>query len=774
MMKRTWRGIVAAAATTSVMLFGAAAAAAAPAAPAAPATDADAYEPTKESLSGHSAPQWFDDAKLGFFVHWGAYSVPAYAPLTGTENKYSEWYWAQMNTAGSSTQKYHEKTYGRDFAYDDFLREWKAESWDPNAWLDLFERGGGKYYVLTAKHHDGIALYDTDVSDRSTVEYGPKRDFVGELSAANRAGDYGLKEGVYFSLPEWHNPASPVQWGGWFGSGAPRNPFTQEEVPYTGYLPVDDYVKDFQLPQMKELVDKYDPDIMWCDIGGVNDSNDFMAYYFNNAAGRKDVTINDRCGNNVSDYSTPEYSVEPDIKASKWEASRGLGQSYGYNAQEGVAQTLTPDGLVDSFVDVVSKNGNLLLNIGPKADGTVPELQASRVRALGDWLDVNGEAIYGSRYWTQAEDAGATVPVRFTTQPEAFYATALDWPGEKLTLSADVPIERGDTITLLGQDKPLKWTKRADGLLEITTQGTRGAQPYAYTFRIASKGYDAETATLLGVEMQADAAAVGETAQVTVTLANRGDQKVNAGTLSIDVPFGEPVVHSFDALPPHTRTTFTIDVDVPATASPGSAAIEVTAKPRKQGEFTASTDLAIVGESVPVTLPYDFDSIATADAPNDGSFGSAPVAYPADEIPAPGELMYEKVRFLWPSGENGVNNNLNLNGQAVDLPPGQYRRLHLLAAAADGPGTSTVTVTYADGTTTDESVTVADWMTGGDPAVFTTAHRYAWGSKADAVTKMYRYEVAIDPEKTVASVAFAKPSGAPSVAAHLFALTAER
>lgn len=342
------------------------------------------YEPTKESLSRHTAPQWFDDAKLGFFIHWGAYAVPAYAPLDGSESKYSEWYWSKMNTKDTPTQRHHLAKYGADFAYDDFLAQWKAEKWDPKAWLDLFKNGGGKYYVMVAKHHDGIALWDSAYSDRTTVKQGPRLDFTRELVEANRAGGYGLKDGLYFSMPEWYNPSSPVQWGGWFGRGAPTNPFTGQPVPYTGHKPVADYVKDFQLPQMKELVDRFDPDLIWCDIGGVNASNEFMAYWFNKA--KKDVTINNRCGNDVADFTTPEYSVEPDIKRAKWEASRGIGQSYGYNAEEGLADTLGPDELVDSFVDIVSKNGNLLLNIGPKADGTVPELQASRVRALGQWL----------------------------------------------------------------------------------------------------------------------------------------------------------------------------------------------------------------------------------------------------------------------------------------------------------------------------------------------------------------------------------------------------
>ncbi|MEV0589039.1 alpha-L-fucosidase [Nonomuraea sp. NPDC050310] len=735
------------------------------------------YEPTDESLARHVAPQWFEDAKLGFFITWGASSVPAYAPVDKEdESKYAEWYWSKMNTKDTATQKHHLATWGKDVDYDDFLTEhWKAEKWDPKNWLDLFRQGGGKYYVLVAKHHDGIALWDSAYSDRTTVKYGPGRDFTRELVEANRTGGYGLKDGLYFSMPEWYNPASPVQWGGWFGRGAPKNPFTGQPVPYTGYKPVADYVKDFQLPQMKELVDKYDPDLIWCDIGGVNDSNTFMAYYFNKAAERgKEVTVNNRCGNKAHDFTTPEYAVEPDIKKSKWEASRGLGHSYGYNAQEGLDETLTPDQLVDSFVDIVSKNGNLLLNVGPKADGTIPEIQATRVRALGAWLQAHGEAVYGSRHWTQAEDKGATVPVRFTTQPRAFYITALDWPGEKLTVTAPVPVRDGDVITMLGDPLPLPYKKNPDGTLEITTRKPKGA--YAYTFRIARPGYLPSMERLLGVEGSVAPARAGENAKVEITLANRGDKEIAAGRLTARAPFGTQSF-AFPKLAPHTRLKQTVELPIPAGTRSGSYEVTLEAVAGVHGAFSATTPLKVVGESVPVDLSavYDHDSIAAADAPNDGTFGNAPVAYPAEELPAAGEIVHDNLRFRWPSGATGVKNNLNAGGQQVPIPPGSYSTLQLLASAGYGPGASDVTVTYADGSTDAAKLTVADWMTGGDRAVLTTSHRYQWGKLADAVTKVYRYEIPVNPDKQVTGLTIGRPAGpSQNTATHVFAVTAER
>src|SRR5919108_97711 len=330
----TWRGCLAAVAACAAL--------------AAPgyAQEPD-YTPDPASLNRHHAPRWFEDAKLGFFIHWGAYSVPAWAPESGGR-AYAEWYWNEMSHPGTPTFERHREVYGEDFPYDRFIEQWKAERFDPDAWLRLFKEGGAKYFVQVSKHHDGVALFDTATTGRDTVDLGPHRDFVHELFDAADRGDYDLKRGLY--------------------------------------------------------------------------------------------------------YTTPEYSVEPDINPAKWEATRGIGRSFGYNAEEGPQDYLSADELIDGFVDIVSKNGNLLLNLGPKADGTIPEIQADRVRALGAWLDVNGEAIYGTTYWNHAEDARSNVPVRYTVKDGALYATALEWPGSRLTLSGDLPLEQGSSVTLLGSD----------------------------------------------------------------------------------------------------------------------------------------------------------------------------------------------------------------------------------------------------------------------------------------------------------------------------------
>jgi alpha-L-fucosidase len=503
------------------------------------------YRPDPQSLARHRTPQWFKDAKLGFFIHWGPYSVPAFAPDGGGarpgSDVYAEWYWYEMNHPGSPTNRHHAETYGEDFPYDRFVEQWRADRFNPREWLDLFTEGGAKYFVMVSKHHDGVALWDTATTDRDTVALGPHRDFIRELFDA--AADYPLKKGLYYSLAEWYHPD-----GGWDPPQhslkvGPVNPYTGQPVPYTGYLPIDDDVLDHQYPQMLELVDRFDPDLMWCDIGQhvPNNSLELMAHYYNQAKNRtrpKEVVVNDRCGPDVHDFVTREYRNQPDIDPNPWEATRGIGRSFGYNAQEDVEDYLTDAELIHSFVDTVSKNGNLLLNIGPKADGSIPDIQAARVRALGRWLDINGEAIYGSTYWQHADDPKSEVPVRYTVQDDAIYATALAWPGERLTLSGALPLRADSRITLLGSDgTPLRW-QRENGVLtiEMPAEGAAATRSeHAYTFKISTRGAHQVAHTSMDVPAQPEP---GQPISAEVTVTNPGPKSTTVGRVVLDIPAG--------------------------------------------------------------------------------------------------------------------------------------------------------------------------------------------------------------------------------------------
>ena len=436
------------------------------------------YRAADDSLNTHQAPYWFQDAKFGIFIHWGVYSVPAWAPV-GVQ--YAEWYWAQMQDPANPTHAYHRQTYGESFAYDDFIPRFRAEKFDPRSWVELFRDAGAQYHVLTSKHHEGFALWDTKVSDRNSVKMGPKRDLIRELFDASRRYTPELHRGLYFSMPEWFNPDHP-----WQGH-APRNPYTLEPVPYTGHTAGKDYIKDLQAPQMLELIHGYDPEVLWCDIGGDNDSHRVLAEYFNHAKNRArpvEVTVNDRSGIGPHDFTTPEYTTYDTVVTAKWEASRGLDpRSYGYNRATPDNRYMTTEEVVRSLVDIVSKNGNFLLDIGPRADGTIPEIMERRLRETGQWLKVNGEAIYGSTYWARMPQLGEDL--RFTVrQNKAFYIHSLTEPGSTLTVEAPVPIRPGDRVTLLGHGRPLSWRTTGGKLVVDVPAAARGTGRYVWVFKV--------------------------------------------------------------------------------------------------------------------------------------------------------------------------------------------------------------------------------------------------------------------------------------------------
>jgi alpha-L-fucosidase len=437
------------------------------------------YQATDASLGTHESPYWFDDAKFGIFIHWGLYSVPAWSP---PGEQYAEWYWRWMEDKNNAVYGYHAQTYGQDFKYDDFIPQFTAAKYDPKAWAQLFQAAGAKYYVLTSKHHEGFALFDSKVSGRDSVDLGPKRDLVKELFDASRKYTPEMRNGLYFSMPEWYNPDEP-----WMGHG-PRNPYTGADEPYTGYQAGRNYVQDLQAPQMREIVHQYDPDVIWCDIGGSNDSRTVFADYFNRAKNRqqpKDVTVDDRCGIATHDFTTPEYATYPDTVVKKWEASRGLDpRSYGYNKATPDSMYMTANEVVDTLADTNSKNGNFLLDIGPRADGSIPEIMQTRLRETGAWLKTNGESIYGTTYWSRMAAQGQ---LRFSVKPnEAFYITSLDRPGNQVVVDAPIPIRPGDHVTMLGHDGPsLKWTQQNGKLLIDVPETAKNAGQLAWVFKIS-------------------------------------------------------------------------------------------------------------------------------------------------------------------------------------------------------------------------------------------------------------------------------------------------
>ena len=367
------------------------------------------YLPTWNSLHEHRLPEWYDKSKLGIFIHWGLYSVPAFAPpvaelgsIPDTEwytcNPYAEWYYNSVNVGCGPTYEHHVKTYGKDFAYEQFADMWKAENWDPDAWADLFAASGAKYVVLVTKHHDGFCLYPSKYTDYTSVNYGPQRDIVGELAAAVRKR--GLRFGCYYSgIIDWRFMHEPI--------------FTDWDCRNLN-CPTYEYA-DYAFKQWIELIDKYHPDVLWNDIGwpfaGERELPNLLAHYYNTCP---DGVVNDRFNDLWHDFWCKEYQQGSVNRDEKWEMTRGLGLSFGYNAEESSEHILSPQQLVGLLSSTVGNNGNLLINVGPKADGTIPELQEQSLRGMGDWLKTNGEAVYDTHPDDEASMDLGDVQVHFT------------------------------------------------------------------------------------------------------------------------------------------------------------------------------------------------------------------------------------------------------------------------------------------------------------------------------------------------------------------------
>jgi alpha-L-fucosidase len=441
------------------------------------------YEPTWESIKQHKLPKWYDDAKLGIFIHWGLYSVPGWAPPTGElgkvdwnqwfkNNPYAEWYLNTMKIKDSPTWKYHVKTYGESFSYLDFIPVFNREvkKWNPDDWAKLFQEVGARYVVLTTKHHDGFTLWPSRVRNphRKQDQQGSQRDLVGELTKAVRARS--IKMGLYYSGGlDWSFYDPPITRQGEVQSTV------QQSEEFARYVDA----------HWRELIERYHPDILWNDISypKKGDVLGIFSEYYNKFP---EGVINNRWGMDFADITTPEYETYEQATPKKWESCRGIGFSFGYNRAEGPEHMLSVDKLVDMFVDVVSKNGNLLLDVGPEADGTITELQVERLRGLGQWLSTNGEAIFGTRPWVRAE--GKTVDgteVRFTRKGESVYAVLLDKPkSSSLTIESLLADEK-TAVQLLGAKGDLRWSQNGRDLT-VTLPANLVDSP-AYALKITPK-----------------------------------------------------------------------------------------------------------------------------------------------------------------------------------------------------------------------------------------------------------------------------------------------
>lgn len=337
---------------------------------------AQKVEANWESINKRGYPQWFNDAKLGIFIHWGVYSVPAYSGKEG----YAEWYYRAIMLKDSARVKFQKENFGENFTYRDFDKLFKAELWNPDDWAELFKESGAKYVLLVTKHHDGYCLWDSKFQPNwNSVVGGPKRNIVEELTKSVR--DKGLKMCFYYSLTEWTNPLHI-----WMQS--PDNEIGK-------------YVDTYMIPQFKELVSKYKPSAVFTDGEWNNSAKQFKAeelisWYYNTVG--EEAIVNDRWGSGGEHgFRTPEYSSGIMQTDRPWAECRGLGRSFAMNRNEPLSNYLTSDELIKHFVKLVAAGGGMTLNVGPYADGRIPLLQQERLLDLGKWLKINSEAIYGTR-----------------------------------------------------------------------------------------------------------------------------------------------------------------------------------------------------------------------------------------------------------------------------------------------------------------------------------------------------------------------------------------
>ena len=399
------------------------------------------YENNWESLNSRPVPQWFADAKFGIFIHWGLYSVPAYAP----PKNYAEWYgWSldcpDPNDIQTQTREFHKKTYGENFKYEDFVSMFKAEAFDAEEWADLFQKSGAKYINLVSKHHDGYCMYKTEHAPWwNSVDVGPHKDFCQELKDALDKTD--VKFGVYHSVYEWWHPL---------------------------YLKdPEEYAVKHLIPMLKELIEKYQPatlftDGEWSHESSVWHSTEFLQWLYNESSVKDFIVPNDRWGsetrgklggNFTTEYgyingeSSPGGIEALDQYDRPNEECRGIGGSFGWNKFEKPEDYLTSKELVHMLVDLVSRGSNFLLNIGPTPDGRIPVIMQERLLDIGRWLEVNGEGIYSTVRYMNSSDKN----IRYTKKDDTLYAFILKFPYGEFTLN-EVDFDPELKAEFLGND----------------------------------------------------------------------------------------------------------------------------------------------------------------------------------------------------------------------------------------------------------------------------------------------------------------------------------
>ncbi len=472
------------------------------------------YKASFKSFEQYEIPAWYQDAKFGIFIHWGVYSVPAFN---------GEWYPRKMYNPENAEYNHHKENFGdqTEFGYKDFIPQFKAEKFDADEWLKIIADSGAKYIVPVAEHHDGFSMYDNSYTRWDSVEMGPKRDIIQELKDATEKTD------IHFGLSS-HRAEN---W--WFfdaGRTTPSDvqndeyrdlygPAVSRETSEQGLTPPSKEFMDDWLLRTVEIVDKYEPELIWFDWWMASEPfhahvEQFTAYYYNKGVNWKNMpALNYKEHHDMRSFlpGSAVLDIErggmTDIHPHFWQTDTSVSKSsWGYVTNHKYRDA---NSLVDDMIDIISKNGSLLLNIGPKPDGTIPQEEITLLAEIGDWLKLNGEAIYNTRPWAVYGEGETFVPdgkhgndaeknrkdfnssdVRFTKNGDTLYATILAWPGsnKKMTIrsiNAELYKEKITSVTMIGHNEPLAFKQTAQGL-EVTLPASSPSK-HAQVLKIQSQ-----------------------------------------------------------------------------------------------------------------------------------------------------------------------------------------------------------------------------------------------------------------------------------------------
>ncbi|XP_066573357.1 tissue alpha-L-fucosidase isoform X2 [Amia ocellicauda] len=423
------------------------------------------FTPDWDSLDARPLPAWYDESKFGIFVHWGVFAVPGFG---------SEWFWWHwQGTHDRDYVDFMKRNYPPNFSYSHFAPQFRAQFFDPEQWADVFQASGAKYVVLTSKHHEGFTNWGSAQSwNWNSVDTGPHRDLVGDLGAA--LSKRSLHYGLYHSLYEWFHPLYLADKKAGFK--------TQE------------FVSRKTLPELYDLVSRYKPDLIWSDgdweaPDSYWNSTQFLAWLYNDSPVKDSVVTNDRWGAGCSCKHGGYYNCEDkytpgQLPKHKWEKCTSVDQlSWGNRKNMRLDQLLDLPTIIKDLMWTVSLGGNYLLNVGPTADGTLPVAFEERLRGVGDWLRVNGEAVYGSQPW-RVQIENATLTICYSAKGSQVFAVFFQWPSD-FTLRLTVPKTSPSTnVTLLGYPKPLKWTPLHQTGLSVLLPSLPPPAPSAWTLKL--------------------------------------------------------------------------------------------------------------------------------------------------------------------------------------------------------------------------------------------------------------------------------------------------